>query len=721
MKPAPPRGRGLAAALAVARRDLLEFVRDRRTLVITLLMPMVMYPVLALSSMLGLRTALSDIEARRAPRQLAVLLSGGDAEPFATRLRQAIAAAAADPPAGWPAGVTIDVIPAAEASGRLDAGRGDVWLHAGPGTVQDLDGDGTVRLDARVATSQPVDPRVREHVLAVVKALADDARSRRIARAGLAPTALMPLAVDFPEGGAVAAEARGIASRAAGAVLLLLALLTATGGFYPAIDAIAGEKERGTIETLLIAPCRPRTIVFGKYLAVFAVTLATLAMNVLSIGLTAAVLLRSLPTGGLAGLAPWTVAGFAATALVAYTGLASVAAALCLALTSASKSVKEAQNTLTPVILLISGLAGAALVPGTNATTLAAVPFAGQVSVAKAVLDDAEAAVGVPERARHAGLRLAISLGSSLLVTWLLLRATTAAVTDEEILFRGPDAAATKGWRPVRRDVPTPGQAVAAAGIGLAGLWYAQGLCPADLARALPIQQGLSTVLPLAVMAWWQRVNPVVTLRLRWPARRFARGLACLAAAAAAGGCLFLVGAAALLAVRGTHLTPEARQLSERLVQLFVSRPPWASWLLIAALPAVCEECLFRGWMLAAFTGRRPAPRRAVAAVVLQAACFAAFHLLPERMPQTFALGLLLGWMTLRSGSILPAILAHLVHNTVPLGLFLAAADTDAAGLASDAVPGPSARIVGGALGCLAVAIAAVWLATRGPRATTTA
>ena len=78
------RGGGLRAAVAVARRDLLEFVRDRRTLFITLLMPMAMYPVLALSSMLGVRTALSDLEARQAPRRLTLAVSGADAEPFAT-------------------------------------------------------------------------------------------------------------------------------------------------------------------------------------------------------------------------------------------------------------------------------------------------------------------------------------------------------------------------------------------------------------------------------------------------------------------------------------------------------------------------------------------------------------------------------------------------------------------------------------------------------------
>jgi len=55
--------------------------------------------------------------------------------------------------------------------------------------------------------------------------------------------------------------------------------------------------------------------------------------------------------------------------------------------------------------------------------------------------------------------------------------------------------------------------------------------------------------------------------------------------------------------------------------------------------------------------------------VVAQAVCFAVFHLLPERMPQTFALGLALGAMTVATHSILPAIVCHLVHNSLPLVL----------------------------------------------------
>ena len=705
---------GLRAAVAVTRRDLLEFVRDRRTLFITLLMPMAMYPVLALSSMLGVRTALTDLEARQAPRRLTLAVSGADAEPFAGRGRETVAAAAADPPPGWPSAVTVELIPAAESSAWLDAAWADVWLHVPAGTMQDLDGEGTVRLDARISAVRPVEGRVRDHFLAVMRCLADAARSRRVAAAGLAPTTLAPLAVDFLDGGpAVHEPTRGIVPTAAGAVLVLLALLTATGAFYPAIDAIAGEKERGTIETLLIAPCRSRDIVFGKFLAVFLVTLATLVMNAISIALTASVVLRLLPAGGQLGIGTPGLAACASVAFIGYVGLAAVAAALCLAVTAASRSVKEAQNTLTPVILLVSALAGSALVPGVGATSLAAVPFAGQVAVAKAVLDDGPATGALPERARRAGLQLAISLAASGLVTWLLLRATTAAVSDEEILFRGPDAAASRRWRPARRVMPTPAQGLAAAAFGLAGLWYSQGLSPPDLARALPVQQAVATLLPLAVLAWWQRVDLRATFRLRWPTSHPGRGGACLAAAAVCGGCLFLVGAAVFLAARGTHLSPEARRLAERLVELVTTVPWWAAWLLIALVPAVCEELLFRGWMLASFAGHRPTRGRAIAAVAVQAVCFAAFHLLPERMPQTFVLGLLLGWLTLRSGSLLPAILAHLVHNSVPLALYAATAGASGLDGTADAAAGLPGGIFATAVGCLVAGLIVAWAATR--------
>jgi sodium transport system permease protein len=652
------------AIAAVMQRDMLEFVRDRRTMFVTLLMPMAMYPVLALASTLGLRTALSDIEAKRAPRTLAVALTGPDAEEFAGRIER-VERHEDGRPADWPAELAVKICDPVTAQRLLDDGEMHAWIDLPSGTAATLDGRSTVPLEARISAVAPADGRRQDHLVAVVEAVARDARRRRLAGAGLPPSVLEPLALSFaggPQAGAPASM-EGLVPTAAGGVLVLLALLTATGAFYPAIDAIAGEKERGTIETLLIAPASTGDIVTGKFLAVWAVTLATLLVNAVSIAATAAVLLRLIPTGFDLGIEAGQATSAAAITLVAFVGLAAVAAAVCLAVTSGSRSGKEAQNTLTPVILLVSGLAGSALLPGTGGTAFAAIPFAGQVFLAREAL----AGAGGGTLAGH----LAISLAASAATTWLLLRGAAAAISDEELLFRGPDSAGGLFTRPAARAVPTPMQGFATALVAFAGLWYGQGMAPADLAWAVPIQQA-ALLVPLVAALAWQRVDLRRSFGLELPGGPWP---AVVGGGLLAGAGLFIVAAAATLVLRGTHLSGAARDLAERIMELLLVRPWWAGWLLVAVLPAVCEEVFFRGWLLAAFAGERPGQKRAVAAVLLQAAAFAAFHLLPERMPQTFILGIALGWMTITTGSLLPAMAAHLAHNSVPLVLVHLAAE----------------------------------------------
>jgi sodium transport system permease protein len=694
------------AIRAVMNRDLLEFIRDRRTLFVTLLMPMAMYPVLALASTLGLRTALSDLEARQAPRSLSIVLSGPDSIPFAARVRQVLLRAAERPPPDWPAKTAIELAPPPVAQQMLDQAEADIWIDLPPGTLAALDGRNTAPLEARISAVKPADSRRRQHLVALINALADDARRARLAAEGLPATMLEPVSLAFTGGPGTdeAASMEGILPTAAGGVLVLLALLTATGAFYPAIDAIAGEKERGTIETLLIAPASTGDIVTGKFLAIWAVTLATLVVNALSIAATAGVLLRIVPEGFDLGVDAARLATAAGVTLVAFVGLAAVAAATCLAVTSGSRSGKEAQNTLTPVILLVSGLSGSALLPGTGGWAFSAVPFAGQVALAR----DALAGAGGGLLAAQ----LAVSLLAAVGVTWILLRGAALALADEELLFKGPDSAGGLLARPAGRLRPTVMQGFAAALIAFAGLWYAQGLAPRDLLLAVPLQQA-AVVAPLAVLLLWQRVDRRDTFGLTRPAGR--RWPLVLVGGVLAGGGLFILGAAATLAVRGTHLSGAARDLAERIMELLLERPWWAGWLLIAVLPAVCEELFFRGWLLAAFAGERPGRRRAIAAVLVQAAVFAAFHLLPERMPQTFLLGIALGWMTLITGSLLPAVAAHLAHNSVPLVLVALAAEGQGKRLVAGDMSGLAGWLVATAAVAAVAGLTLVWAGRRTP------
>ena len=114
-------------------------------------------------------------------------------------------------------------------------------------------------------------------------------------------------------------------------------------------------------------------------------------------------------------------------------------------------------------------------------------------------------------------------------------------------------------------------------------------------------------------------------------------------------------------------MSPAMKQLSEKILSLMLDQPWWLAWILIAILPACLEELLFRGWVLSAFCGEKPSTQRMALAVFAQAICFALFHLLPERMPQTFLLGIALGTIVLLTKSIYPAILCHVANNSMPL------------------------------------------------------
>jgi membrane protease YdiL (CAAX protease family) len=81
----------------------------------------------------------------------------------------------------------------------------------------------------------------------------------------------------------------------------------------------------------------------------------------------------------------------------------------------------------------------------------------------------------------------------------------------------------------------------------------------------------------------------------------------------------------------------------------------------IVLMPAICEELLFRGVVLRGLATRFIP----VAAIALSAALFSAYHLSVAQAVPTFTLGLALGLLVQRGGSIVPSVLAHLLNNAI--------------------------------------------------------
>lgn len=93
--------------------------------------------------------------------------------------------------------------------------------------------------------------------------------------------------------------------------------------------------------------------------------------------------------------------------------------------------------------------------------------------------------------------------------------------------------------------------------------------------------------------------------------------------------------------------------------------PVWLLWVSVVLVPAVFEEIAFRGIFLrSARLLLRPMP-----AQLLTAGCFAAIHFQPLSFPFHFALGLALGLLRERSGSLWPPMLLHALNNALAIGL----------------------------------------------------
>ncbi len=143
------------AALALARRDLLEFLRDRRTVAVTLLLPMITYPLVALSSSLGVRTGLKTSEERQSATPLSLVLSGPEAPRLATRLGMVLLAAEDNEPSGWPSEVFAEIEPPRQAKELLEAGKVDLWINVPNGFTKELAEFNTVNLTAQVSDKYP--------------------------------------------------------------------------------------------------------------------------------------------------------------------------------------------------------------------------------------------------------------------------------------------------------------------------------------------------------------------------------------------------------------------------------------------------------------------------------------------------------------------------------------------------------------------------------------
>lgn len=451
----------------------------------------------------------------------------------------------------------------------------------------------------------------------------------------------------------------------------LLVIMSVTGAFYPAIDVGAGEKERGTMETLLICPATRSEIVLGKFLTVMLFSCMTAVLNLLSMGLTGRHMVTK--AGGAAMSAIGDLSLPTPTALVwiivLLVPLASLFSALCLALATFARSSKEGQYYLTPLLMITLGLTVFCISPGVELTPLYSIlPVAGPALLLKKVLLAPIASVNSSLWFYVLSV-LATSVGYSMLALWWAID----LYQREDVLFREAERVDLRLWlkQVLREKAPVPSfaeagicfvtivllQFAAMKALGLAAANGAvDGWLPISKAQqALLIQQLALIAAPALLMGLILTTSVRRTFRLHWPDAKL-----CLVAVVLP----FVLHPLSLELSASLHwffpqLPDDMRLRLARLTD--PSQPLWAVLLVLAAAPAVCEETAFRGFMLSGFASTG----RLWLAVVMSSLAFGIFHMVPQQVFNAFLLGMVIALIAVRGNSILPCMLFHFVWNAL--------------------------------------------------------
>ncbi len=446
---------------------------------------------------------------------------------------------------------------------------------------------------------------------------------------------------------------------------LILLVWALTGAFYPAIDLCAGEKERGTLETLLSSPATRKEIVWGKLLTITCFSVMTAVLNLISMVVTTGFVFRkamdATPDNPLSGFGPISL-DLILWLMVLVVPMSAMFSALALAVASLARSSKEGQYYLMPLILIGFPLVMLPVMPGiTLSSGTSIVPVTGAVLLSRAFMDG------------EYGTALMYLPSVACVTVLCCLLATRWAVRqfeNESVLFSDVDKGSMKGWIirfwMHRTEYPTATESVLCGLTILVALFFGRlAMTSQELswgtfaASTIVIQIGLMLG-PALLMAVMLTRSVPRSLRLTVP--RFSELLACGLLA------VYLhptyVQFAAFIS-REYPLGPETTQSLQQIDAILGSVPLWSVLLVLAVLPALCEEVVFRGFVFAGLLENKGVLRAVIGSAVL----FGLSHGVLQQTVCATATGLLLGWLAYRTAGIACTCLFHVIHNSISMTL----------------------------------------------------
>lgn len=422
------------------------------------------------------------------------------------------------------------------------------------------------------------------------------------------------------------------------------------GSFTIAIDVSVGERERGTLETLLTLPINNLEMMLAKFLAVTTIGVCSVLLNALSF------LIMGLVVGSSLKMASSILGGFDVTTfipsilvmlplVILFTMFVS---AVCLCVDFTAKSVKEANNLTTPILLIFMLAAGISVIPYIKLDyKWALVPIINVTLLIKELFT-----------LNFKADLIAIVFLTTLIYTVIAIFVMTKLFSSEDILFgEGVRSFRLFEKRGNMKEGQIPG---AGDNIFLLALiviltnYLGTGLALKNVLYGAAVGQVIMIVIPL-LYAWYIKADLRKLFSLNKP-----RVVEII------GTVIFLVAAKLLTNPLIYYLVktfPSLATQNQNLGGMVTNVPFPLALFIVGFLPAIAEEAVFRGFLFGSMNLKKRIP--VWSAFIISGAAFGAYHMNLFQFIYATLFGIILAYMVYNSKSIFTSAMFHLLNNSL--------------------------------------------------------
>lgn len=613
------------------QKEILDVLRDKKAVLMMLGVPLLLYPLI----FFGVAGVMSSVQSKMDSRHYKAIIDTNDNGALVKILKKY--ATDGDQETG-----IIDTVSRADYPDPIKAlseEEIDVYVITEKNDTKD-----TYRIF--YLSSLTNSDYAKNIVEMAVKELMLDITKERLEEVGLnSDIILEPIAIKYAD---TSSKEQNIGKFLGMFLPILLVISLLMGTVYPAIDVTAGEKERGTLETLLTLPVTNAQIIISKFLTVAVIGLISAGLNIasiISIGIYIYRVTVSLDERLKLNMGHFNPAVILTCVVIIVFSLFMSAIVMCV--TSFAKSFKEANNYITPltIVVMLTGYVG--LIPNMELTPKAAlIPVANVILVIKNIF-----------MFNYDLKILAIVILSTYIYTVIAVFFLCRMYSSERLLFdegRYSVQIFEKRKNMVKGGIPTSGDAWFVMAVVLVHVLYVGSLAQLKYGRGgVCIIQAIILFVPVLFAIYTKR-----DFRKSFSIRK--TGLVSYLAGLVLMTGTILVGMI-ITEFMTTVFPDEATNVANALYVSLVGNSFWETLFLTAVIPCIAEEMLFRGFLLTGFRSRF----RVVYAILIVSAAFGLYHMSVVRFFTTALMGVALCCVVYYTGSIFPAILMHFYNNAI--------------------------------------------------------